>query len=192
VDGLAQYRNKIIGGDFNIIHSLGEKRGGSRCLDRDSGDFNALIDELQLIDLGTKNDLYTWTNRKTGTHQIACKLDRFLASESLMLEGTTIESTILNISGSDHWPVQLRMDIPATPDKKPFRFEKFWLDHPEFQEKIQTWWREAEVPRGSKMYRFQQKLKNLKQTLKAWNQSTFGNIFDAQKQLLAQMEGIQQ
>jgi hypothetical protein len=84
------------------------------------------------------------------------------------------------------------MDIPTTPGKKPFRFEKFWLDHPEFQENIQAWWREAEVPRGSKMYRFQQKLKNLKQTLKLWNQSTFGNIFDAQKQLLAQLEGIQQ
>ena len=42
------------------------------------------------------------------------------------------------------------------------------------------------------MYRFQQKLKNLKQTLKIWNQNTFGNIFDAQKQLSAQLEVIQQ
>jgi hypothetical protein len=73
------------------------------------------------------------------------------------------------------------MDILATPGKKPFKFDKFWLDHPEFQEKIRAWWREPEVPRRSKMYRFQQKLKNLKQTLKIWNQNTFGNIFDAQK-----------
>ena len=108
-----------------------------------------------------------------------------------MLEGTSMESTILNFSGSDHWPLQLWMDISATPGKKPFRFEKFWLDHPDFQENIQTWWREAEVPSGSKMYRFQQKLKNLKLTLKLWNQNTFGNIFDAKKQLSAQMEGIQ-
>jgi exonuclease III len=192
VDNLAQHKNKLIGGDFNIIRSLEEKRGGSRRLDRDSEDFNTLIDELQFIDLGMDNGLYTWTNRRTGIHQIACKLDRFLTSESLMLEGIATESTILNTSGSDHWPVQLRMDIPATPGKKPFRFEKFWLDHPDFQENIQTWWREAEVPRGSKMYRFQQKLKNLKQTLKAWNQSTFGNIFDAQKQLRVQLEEIQQ
>jgi hypothetical protein len=102
-----------------------------------------------------------------------------------------VEADILNFSGSDHWPLQLRMDIPATPGKKPFRFEKFWLDHPDFQENIQAWWREAEVPDGSKMYKFQQKLKNLKQTLKLWNQNTFGNIFDAQKQLSAQLEEIQ-
>jgi hypothetical protein len=41
------------------------------------------------------------------------------------------------------------------------------------------------------MYKFQQKLKNLKHTLKLWNQNTFDNIFDAKKQLLAQMEEIQ-
>jgi exonuclease III len=192
VAGLSQYKNWTVGGDFNIIRSLDEKRGGSRCLDRDSGDFNTLIDDLHLIDLDTNNGLHTWTNRRTGIHQISCKLDRFLISESLMLECTAMELTILNFSGSDHWPLQLRMDIPATPGKKPFKFEKFWLDHPEIQENIQAWWREAEVPCGSKMYRFQQNLKNLKQTLKLWNQSTFGNIFDAKKQLLAQLEGTQQ
>jgi hypothetical protein len=181
VASLAQYKNWTVGGDFNIIRSLEEKRGGSRRLDRDSGDFNTLIDDLHLIDLDTNNGLHTWTNRRTSIHQIACKLDRFLISESLMLEGTAMESAILNFSRSHHWPLQLRMDILATPGKKPFRFDKFWLDHPEFQEKIRAWWREPEVPRGSKMYRFQQKLKNLKQTLKLWNQNTFGNIFDAQK-----------
>jgi hypothetical protein len=45
VASLAQYKNWTVGGDFNIIRSLEEKRGGSRCLDRDSGDFNTLIDE---------------------------------------------------------------------------------------------------------------------------------------------------
>jgi hypothetical protein len=75
--------------------------------------------------------------------------------------------------------------------KKPFRFEQFWLNHPDFQVKIQDWWREAEVPCGSKMYRFHQKLKNLKKILKLWNKHTFGNIFDSQKQLSKQMGAIQ-
>jgi len=41
------------------------------------------------------------------------------------------------------------------------------------------------------MYRFQQKLKNLKQKLKFWNKHTFGSIFDSQKQLMEKMEEIQ-
>jgi exonuclease III len=138
VASLAQHNNWTVGGDFNIIRSLEEKRGGSRRLDRDFGDFNTLIDDLHLIDLDTNNGLHTWTNRRTGIHQITCKLDRFLISESLMMEGIAMEAAILNISGSDHWPLQLRMDILATPRKKPFRFEKFWLDHPKFQENIQA------------------------------------------------------
>jgi len=181
VASLAWNKSWITGGDFNIICSLAERRGGSRRLDKDSSDSNALIDELHLIDLDTNNGLHTWTNRRNDIHQIACKLDRFLILESLMMEGTTVEADILNFSRSDHWPLQFRMDIPATPGKKPFRFEKFWLDHPDFQGNIQAWWREAEVPDGSKMYKFQKKLKNLKQTLKLWNQNMFGNIFDAQK-----------
>ena len=108
-----------------------------------------------------------------------------------MMEGTTLEATILNFSGSDHWPIQLWMDVPATPGKKPFRFEQFWLDHLDFQANIQNWWRAAEVPRGSKMFRFQQKLKNLKHTLKLWNKNTFGNIFDSQKKLREQLGEIQ-
>jgi hypothetical protein len=41
------------------------------------------------------------------------------------------------------------------------------------------------------MYRFQQKLKSLKQILKLWNKQIFGNIFDSQRQLSKQMGVIQ-
>jgi hypothetical protein len=188
---LTQRNRWIIGGDFNIIRTLMEKKGVSRRLDRDSCEFNSLIEELHLIDLEASNGLYTWTNRRTGIHQITYKLDRFLVSESLMLDGVAMESTILNLSGSDHWHIKLWVDVPATPGKKPFRFENFWLDHPDFQANIHEWWRQAEVPYGSKMFRFQQKLKNLKQTLKLWNKHTFSNIFNSQRELMQQMGEIQ-
>jgi hypothetical protein len=160
-------------------------------LDQESSDFNSLIDNINLIDLETPNGIYTWTNRRTGTHQIACRLDRFLISDSLMLEGTTLEASILDFHGLDHWPIQLWLEVPATPGRKPFRFEQFWLSHPDFHKNIHEWWREAEVPHGSKMYRFQQRLKNLKKQLRLWNRKTFGNIFDSQKQLTDQMSTIQ-
>ena len=41
------------------------------------------------------------------------------------------------------------------------------------------------------MYRFQKKLKNLKQLLKLWNKQTFGNIFDSKKKVSEQMSEIQ-
>jgi hypothetical protein len=42
------------------------------------------------------------------------------------------------------------------------------------------------------MYRFQQKLKGLKQHLKEWNKMTFGNIFSAKTTLEKDMESLQQ
>jgi exonuclease III len=188
---LLKHKHWIIGGDYNLIRTLEEKKGGSRRLDQDTNDFNSLIDKLNLIDLEPTNGIFTWTNRRTGSHQIACKLDRFLISDSLMMEGLAMEASILNTHGSDHWPIQLWIEVPATPGRKPFRFEQFWLNHPDFEAKIQDWWEQAEVTKGSKMFRFQQKLKNLKQLIKTWNKDTFGNIFDSQRQLAEQMENIQ-
>jgi hypothetical protein len=69
-----------------------------------------------------------------GAQQVACRLDRFLISEALMLDGPLIEENILPNSGSDHWPVQLWIDTVNTPKFKPFWFEIFWLTHPDFQE----------------------------------------------------------
>jgi exonuclease III len=136
LSNLTRYNRWIFGADYNLIRSLEEKKGGSRRLDQDSTDFNSLIDNLNLIDLEAINGIFTWTNRRTRSHQIACKLDCFLISDSLMLEGTALEVSILNTPGSDHWPIQLWMDVPATPWKKPFRFEQFWLNHPDFQANI--------------------------------------------------------
>jgi exonuclease III len=99
---LVESNRWIVGGDFNLIRNLKEKKGGTRCLDREASDFDSFIDNNNLIDLETPNGTYTWTNRRTGTHQIACKMDRFLISKSLMLEGTALESSILNWHGSDH------------------------------------------------------------------------------------------
>jgi exonuclease III len=123
LSNLTRHNIWIFGGDYNLIRSLEEKKGGSKRLDQDSNDFNGLIDNLNLIDLEAINGNYTWTNKRTGSHQISCKLDRFLISDSLMLEGTALEASILNIPGSDHWPIHLWLDVQATPGKKPFRFE---------------------------------------------------------------------
>lgn len=42
------------------------------------------------------------------------------------------------------------------------------------------------------MFQFQQKLKNLKYHLKRWNLETFGNIFKAQQDLMADLANLHQ
>eukprot|EP00253_Pinus_taeda_P033889 PITA_33889 len=46
----------IVGGDFNLIRDLGEKRGGIRRHDQSMEDFNELITDLRLVDIPTTNE----------------------------------------------------------------------------------------------------------------------------------------
>jgi hypothetical protein len=88
---------------------------------------------------------------------------------------------VIDTPGLDHWVILLSINISGTVGRKPFLFEKLWLTHPKFQDNIKLWWEEETIPTGSPMYRFQQRLKNLKQHLKYWNKSTFDNIFHTQE-----------
>ena len=49
----------IIGGDFNIILTLEEKSRGTKQLEHDSGKFQMLMDQLKLIDIETRNEVFT-------------------------------------------------------------------------------------------------------------------------------------
>jgi exonuclease III len=108
----------IIGGDFNIIISLEEKRGGIRRLDKDSETFQNLIEDLHLVDMEARNGIFTWTDKHSGTNQIACRLDHFLVSECFMLEGPLLEVNILPKAGSGHWSIHFWMDTISTPKPK--------------------------------------------------------------------------
>jgi len=131
---LEEGKRWIIRGDFNMILTLEEKQGGKKRLEQDSAKFQELIENLRLVDIENSNGTYTWTNKISGHQQIACRLDCFLILETLLLEVPLVDSNILPKAGSYHWPVQLWVDTIATPKLKHFRFEIFWLSHPNFQE----------------------------------------------------------
>lgn len=137
-----------------------------------------------------KSGAFTWNNKRGGERQIASRLDRFLVTESFLLDSISVESNILPIGGLDYWPITITIAIPGTPRNKPFRFEIFWLTHPEFIQKIGQWWKKSLGIWGTKMYLLQAKLKNIKAKIKIWNHEVFENIFKEKKKLEEQMEHI--
>jgi exonuclease III len=181
----------IVGGDFNIILTLEEKSGGLKRLDQDSGRFKTLIEQLNLVDMETRNGIFTWSNRRTGHQHVACRLDRFLVTDALLESDQAMEANIMPKAGSDHWPIEFCLNPGRPPRPKPFRFEKFWLTHPNFLQLAQTWWDQAEIDHGTHMYKFQQRLKNFKILLKRWNKTTFGDIFLRKWETEAQLEDLQ-
>jgi hypothetical protein len=54
--------NWVLGGDFNMILTLEEKTGDTKRLEQDSGKFQTLIDQLNLVDIEARNGIFTWSN----------------------------------------------------------------------------------------------------------------------------------
>jgi hypothetical protein len=52
----------IMGGYFNLITSLYEKKGGINLLDQDSYHFKETIGVLRMVDWETSNGTFTWNN----------------------------------------------------------------------------------------------------------------------------------
>ena len=115
----------ITGGDFNMITKSEERRGGCSKLDLDCIHFKNYIQKNWLIDLPFSNGMHTWNNKRSGSQQIASKLDRFLLSDNALHVGGDIQASILPLSGSDHWPISLQWTRPGDATKIPFRFEAF-------------------------------------------------------------------
>ena len=144
-----------MGGDFNIIRSLEEKKGRIRNLSGINKAFNLIIEELHLVDIQTPNGFYTWQNKRSGQRHIASRLDRFLVSESIMNREGDIGAFIMPGAGSDHWPISLEWSWPGEFIKRPFRFEKLWTMHPNFKRLITDWWKGMEDTGGSRMFNLQ-------------------------------------
>ena len=102
----------IIGGDFNMITSLREKKGCCRILSQEDPSFKELVENCNLVDLETPNGLLTWNNNRGG---IDSRLDRFLFSDTIVTSVGSAEDTILRSVGSDHWPICLVWHNDGTP-----------------------------------------------------------------------------
>jgi hypothetical protein len=113
-------------------------------------------------------------------------------SESIILQGLTLDCNILPQGGSDHWPVQLEANFQTTPKNRPFKFEKFWIKHPTFKENINQWWREKQPEQGTRMFKIYKKLKYIKHKLMDWNKEIFGNINQEKKNIEDRMRKLQE
>eukprot|EP00253_Pinus_taeda_P026358 PITA_26358 len=83
------------------------------------GDFNMITSLLP------NSSSFTWNNRRGGEKLIDSRLDRFIISESIILDDITINSNTLPSGVSNHWPISLDAAFLGTPRNKPFRFETF-------------------------------------------------------------------
>lgn len=73
----------VVGGDFNEILGNHEKIGGENCDVHLISNFQKIIDDCALQDLGFTGGLFTWCNRRNA-NKISLRLDNFFANDEFL------------------------------------------------------------------------------------------------------------
>lgn len=94
-------------GDFNEVMHMYEKSGGNEKNVNVVIEFREVVQNCNLIDIGCKGYLYTWSNRRFGTNYIEEWLDRFLYSKDWGNKFQDFTAANLINWVSDHCPIVL-------------------------------------------------------------------------------------
>ncbi|KAG0486107.1 hypothetical protein HPP92_008202 [Vanilla planifolia] len=119
-------------GDFNIVLSQEEKKGGKPfTFGLGQQEFHDVMQELSLVDLGFVGNRYTWCNGRKGSARIWERLDRVLINSKGLCSHPSLSVAHLACIGSDHCPLVVSVGNRSTLLVIPrYRFENVWLDNP--------------------------------------------------------------
>ncbi|CAL5438187.1 unnamed protein product [Camellia sinensis] len=160
----------LLGGDFNEIRQIGERKGCSR-RDRGMKDFNEFIDKCEVSEVPLLGRRFTWCNSSLG--------EKWSRIDRIFVDPKWIEVFNFKLWGlprlvSDHCPLLL-MEDERDWGPKPFRVLNAWFLHKDFRKFWELHWKEPSVVGWAGFILFQ-KLKILKGSLRSWNVEVFGNV----------------
>ncbi|XP_042486854.1 uncharacterized protein LOC122067070 [Macadamia integrifolia] len=188
---LGQSRNEqwMCIGDFNSYLAWHEKDGGNRKGLHDMLQFQEVLNQCNLLDMGSNGPPYTWSNKRSGSANILIKLDRALANPAWRIRYANATVFIRPAISSDHNPLLVDTEGGKSSGPKPFRFEKMRLRHPGCQDLVSKIWSTPSY--GSAATTLIRKASNCKAALKKWNREEFGHVQTRIKTLKLQLENIQ-
>ncbi|KAL8475066.1 hypothetical protein ACS0TY_031475 [Phlomoides rotata] len=186
---LASYPDEpwLIGGDFNEIKGLTEKKGGgSRSFSQITA-FVEVLDELGMRDLPSSGPKFTWLNKRTGRGRIMEKLDRFVANEDWRERFPAASVTNGGFYGSDHRAIKVQLldRCSKTRESAPtrFLFENKWLLEDGYNEMVRQVW-----SHGSVTVSLPERLKDCGQKIRAWAHAHSDSIPKRIKQISRRLE----
>ncbi|PKU61074.1 hypothetical protein MA16_Dca020447 [Dendrobium catenatum] len=164
----------LVGGDFNYITNGSERIGGKPPNFMAMEDFNDMIVNCNLHNIGFSGSGFTW-NKGTMWQ----RLDRILFNDQWISTFSYTHTEHLTRTLSDHSPLLLNVLNNTNSSFQPFRFQNMWLLDNRFEDIVKSNWEAPLFPDNNVtgMSRLWLKLKRLKQPLRWWNKCIFKNVF---------------
>ncbi|KAK9072611.1 hypothetical protein SSX86_009046 [Deinandra increscens subsp. villosa] len=155
--------NWIFMGDFNAVRGPSE-RFNSVYNNVEAADFNSFIDSAGLIELNMGGRRFTY---HSACGNYLSKLDRFLVSDDYLSIWPEASVLVHPREWSDHCPIILN-SIGLDFGPRPFKCFSSWFDLEGFNEVVSS---ACELPtgEGNPDRKLLNKLKNIKEALKVWN-----------------------
>ncbi|GAU50433.1 hypothetical protein TSUD_134890, partial [Trifolium subterraneum] len=126
---------------------------------------------MEFIDIPVLGKKFSWFSPDG---KAMSRLDRFLLSDGFLTKNGVTGQWIGDRDISDHCPVWLLSSF-CNWGPKPFRVINGWINHPEFNDFVESAWKSYDV-RGKKAFVLKEKLKLLRESLKKWNKEVFGYL----------------
>jgi hypothetical protein len=117
----------VLAGDYNIYIYASEKNNSNINWGA-INEFNAWINDLELMDIDIANSKFTWSNKRREPTLV--KLDRILINLNWSQKFLHSECRTLLRQTSDHKPILLDT-ANTTPKTTCFRYEDYWLQNDE-------------------------------------------------------------
>ena len=176
-------------GDFNCIRNHIERSGTCHRGLENSGsrEFNGWIEDLEVEEPPWVGSKFTWV-RPNGSAR--SKLDRFLVSADWLTKWPGTTQFTLERNFSDHCPLLLRSKNSDW-GPKPFRIMDCWLSDASFKKAVTESWTSNQIS-GWGGYVLKQKIKALKNSLRAWNRDHFGDTFKRFKKIEEELNKLEE
>ncbi|KAK9288102.1 hypothetical protein L1049_016549 [Liquidambar formosana] len=161
-------------GDFNLITSQADKRGGRPFASSSAGGLKEIIDPNALVDIGFSGNPFTWSNKRGGHANIRERLDRGIANLSWRALFPHASLSYLPAISSDHCPILLNCSGISNSVIRPFKFQAMWTRDVSSSLVVEHAWRSN--CRGSSAFRLCQKIKSSRLALSEWKKNHFGVV----------------
>ena len=132
-------RALILAGDFNATLALEEKAGWSKKNSKTMDDFREFVNDNKLIDVVTSNGFFTWLNQRENFTRFSERLDKFLINSGWFELDFRVESLIIPMSLSNHYPIKLNVSSSSMKSKSCFRFQNMWWRDDTFLQNLADW-----------------------------------------------------
>ncbi|WMV07828.1 hypothetical protein MTR67_001213 [Solanum verrucosum] len=128
--------------DFNALLTPQDRLVGANVSLNEVKDFADCVKDIGVIELQWQGHYYSWTNKQHDTDRISSRIDRVFGNYEWMEKWGHVTIECGNPCISDHYLMQVTMQITQHNVKVKFKFFNVWTEHDSFMSLVESVWKQ--------------------------------------------------